>query len=209
MKKLLIFISTIALSSIVNAEVRYVTLKAQGSQVDDESDYGYKPTDEVALAPTDQVEIVDASSGPYFGGNAFKNGAFGGEIQIFLENEDKPKRISNNQIKNNINITLSGITKISLTFDQAIFPGQVIQRFSSTVQLRITTKSSYSISKEDLVSAASSGGTSVVIPEDADGTYEVVLESSTDMVTWTRANPGTYGGDTKKRFFRTRVIKKG
>ena len=74
---------------------------------------------------------------------------------------------------------------------------------------RITTKSSYSISKEDLISAASSGGTSVVIPEDADGTYEVVLESSTDMVTWTRANPGTYGGDTKKRFFRTRVIKKG
>ena len=74
---------------------------------------------------------------------------------------------------------------------------------------RITTKSSYSISKEDLVSAANSGGTSVVIPEDADGTYEVVLESSTDMVTWTRANPGTYGGDTKKRFFRTRVIKKG
>ena len=106
MKKLLIFISTIALSSIVNAEVRYVTLKAQGSEVNNSSDYGYKATDEVALAPTDQVEIVDYSTGPYFGGNTFFSGELGGEIQIFLENEDKPKIILPYQIKDNINITL-------------------------------------------------------------------------------------------------------
>jgi len=47
----------------------------------------------------------------------------------------------------------------------------------------------------------------VVIPEDATGQYQVILESSTDLVTWTAANPGTYGGTTQKRFFRTRVVK--
>lgn len=49
----------------------------------------------------------------------------------------------------------------------------------------------------------------VVIPEDANGSYQVILESSVDMVTWTAANPGTYGGNTPKRFFRTRIVKMG
>ena len=47
----------------------------------------------------------------------------------------------------------------------------------------------------------------VVIPEDANGSYQVILESSVDMVIWTAANPGTYGGNTPKRFFRTRIVK--
>lgn len=46
-----------------------------------------------------------------------------------------------------------------------------------------------------------------VIPEDAIGQYQVLLESSTDMVTWTPANPGTYSGNVEKRFFRTRIVK--
>lgn len=50
-------------------------------------------------------------------------------------------------------------------------------------------------------------GTAVVIPEQAQGIFQVVLESSTDMVTWTAANPGSYGGDTAKRFFRVRCVK--
>lgn len=47
----------------------------------------------------------------------------------------------------------------------------------------------------------------VVIPNDAAGTFQVILESSTDMITWTAANPGTYSGTTQQRFFRTRIVK--
>ena len=47
----------------------------------------------------------------------------------------------------------------------------------------------------------------VVIPNDAAGTYQVILESSTDLITWTAANPGSYSGTTQQRFFRTRVVK--
>jgi hypothetical protein len=50
-------------------------------------------------------------------------------------------------------------------------------------------------------------GNSVVIPEQAGGQFQVILESSTDMVTWTAANPGAYGGDTAKRFFRVRCVR--
>lgn len=47
----------------------------------------------------------------------------------------------------------------------------------------------------------------VVIPEDSSGPVQIVLEQSTDLITWTAANPGTYGATTQKRFFRLRAVK--
>jgi len=44
----------------------------------------------------------------------------------------------------------------------------------------------------------------VVIPADAAGPVNILLESSTDLVTWTAASPGTYGSSTVRRFFRVR-----
>ena len=47
-----------------------------------------------------------------------------------------------------------------------------------------------------------------VIPSDANGPFEVILESSVDMIPWNVANPRTFGGDTPRRFFRTRIARK-
>jgi hypothetical protein len=47
---------------------------------------------------------------------------------------------------------------------------------------------------------------SVVIPANASGPVSIVLESSVDMVTWTLAQPGSYGASTEKRFFRIRAV---
>ena len=49
----------------------------------------------------------------------------------------------------------------------------------------------------------------VVIPADATGPVQVVLESSTDLITWTGATPGSYGTSTTKRFFRVRAVTAG
>jgi hypothetical protein len=49
-------------------------------------------------------------------------------------------------------------------------------------------------------------GSAVVIPEDASGPVQIILESSTDLLNWTAANPGTYGSSTEKRFFRVRAV---
>ena len=49
--------------------------------------------------------------------------------------------------------------------------------------------------------------TSVVIPADSSGPVSIILESSVDLITWTPALPGTYGGATQKRFFRVRAEK--
>ena len=47
----------------------------------------------------------------------------------------------------------------------------------------------------------------VVIPSDTNGPVTIVLESSVDLVTWTAANPGTYGTTTSNRFFRVRAVR--
>lgn len=46
----------------------------------------------------------------------------------------------------------------------------------------------------------------VVIPSDATGPVEILLESSADLVNWTSALPGTYGASSTNRFFRVRAL---
>ena len=46
----------------------------------------------------------------------------------------------------------------------------------------------------------------VVIPSDATGPVQIVLESSSDLLNWTSALPGTYGSTYSNRFFRVRAI---
>jgi hypothetical protein len=48
-------------------------------------------------------------------------------------------------------------------------------------------------------------GTAVVIPCDTNGPVKIILESSTDLVNWTEALPGTYGTTASNRFFRVRA----
>ena len=58
------------------------------------------------------------------------------------------------------------------------------------------------------VSASAEGTPSnaVVIPEDATGPVEIILESSTDLISWNSATPGTYGSSDSNRFFRVRAV---
>jgi hypothetical protein len=46
------------------------------------------------------------------------------------------------------------------------------------------------------------------IPQEGGTSWDVILESSSDLVNWTPANPGEYSGTEPKRFFRTRIVKK-
>ena len=53
----------------------------------------------------------------------------------------------------------------------------------------------------------SSPSTAVVIPNDNGGPVTIVLESSTDLINWTAALPGTYGTTSTNRFFRVRATR--
>lgn len=53
--------------------------------------------------------------------------------------------------------------------------------------------------------APSQSSSAVVIPDDNGAPVQIILESSTDLVNWTAAAPGTYGTSTQRRFFRLRA----
>jgi hypothetical protein len=56
-------------------------------------------------------------------------------------------------------------------------------------------------------SGSGTASNSVVIPQDPAGSFQVILESSADLITWTPVAPGTYSGSMAQRFFRTRIVK--
>jgi hypothetical protein len=73
----------------------------------------------------------------------------------------------------------------------------------------------YSLEKEKIIESITSGSsvntisaTSVVVPANAAGDVDVLLEQSNDMITWTQCLPGTYNASTQKRFFRVRAVEK-
>jgi len=73
----------------------------------------------------------------------------------------------------------------------------------------------YTLEKEKAVESLSSGSSvntvsaaSIVVPSNAIGDVDVLLEQSNDMITWTQCLPGTYNASTQKRFFRVRAVEK-
>jgi hypothetical protein len=46
----------------------------------------------------------------------------------------------------------------------------------------------------------------VVIPSDAKGPVQIIMESSSDLVNWVSAVPGIYGSTYTNRFFRVRAV---
>jgi len=46
-----------------------------------------------------------------------------------------------------------------------------------------------------------------VVPTDATGPVQIVMESSQDLVNWVPSLPGTYGANSTNRFFRVRAVR--
>ena len=73
----------------------------------------------------------------------------------------------------------------------------------------------YSLEKEKVAESLTSNSSvnsvsasSVVVPANATGDVDVLLEQSNDMITWTQCLPGTYNASTQKRFFRVRAVER-
>ena len=81
----------------------------------------------------------------------------------------------------------------------------------ATISLVATNTGSadYSVSSFCTIQTTSSldftPSSSVVIPNDGGGPVTIILESSTDLINWVPAEPGTYGTTSTNRFFRVRA----
>jgi hypothetical protein len=89
---------------------------------------------------------------------------------------------------------ITGLTNIMLTsFDYPPTP--------DWATFQITTPASANVVSNYVPADA------IVIPSSATGNVQIILESSSDLVNWTAANPGTYGASSAtNRFFRVRAV---
>ena len=89
----------------------------------------------------------------------------------------------------------SGLTNITLQ------PSGIGGGNTSWATFQITTPASANVVSNYVPADA------IVIPSSATGNVQIILESSTDLVNWTAANPGTYGASSAtNRFFRVRAV---
>ena len=90
---------------------------------------------------------------------------------------------------------VTGLTNIAVTFDNPY------QKPPAWATFQITTPASANVVSNYVPADA------IVIPASATGSVQIILESSTDLVNWTAANPGTYGASSAtNRFFRVRAV---
>jgi hypothetical protein len=164
--------------------LEYITLVTEAVP----NDYGHSAP--VTLAAGDVARVVFAGANLMDGGIAVLSVQIGEKsFRINLgSQETNPGAFTG--VENNPVIVGPAVLKLSKANNSTAFPG--------IMTLAITPAGEPS---------PSIPSTAVVIPEDANGEFQVILESSTDLVTWTQAMPGTYGGSTQKRFFRTRVVR--
>lgn len=46
----------------------------------------------------------------------------------------------------------------------------------------------------------------ILVPADSSGSVQVIMESSTNLIAWSSALPGTYGSTSQNKFFRLRAV---
>lgn len=112
----------------------------------------------------------------------------------------------NNGLKSQINSYNYGLSTTSS--GAAAFTGNAV--FTGVTNILVAASSSgvvaltFTITTPTVQSAIPANA--VVIPTDATGPVQIVLESSSDLVNWTSSLPGTYGSTYTNRFFRVRAI---
>ena len=95
-------------------------------------------------------------------------------------------------------VALSGSTTYPVTFTGATNVSIVSVSGSWFITLTVLTPSTNAVPVVPV--------NSVVIPSDAKGPVQIILESSSDLVNWTASLPGTYGNTYSNRFFRVRAV---
>jgi hypothetical protein len=89
--------------------------------------------------------------------------------------------------------SITGLTNITFKLDSSGEP--------SWMTLRVTNPNEVNVVSNYVPADA------VVIPASATGNVQIILESSSDLVNWTSANPGIYGpSSATNRFFRVRAV---
>ena len=100
------------------------------------------------------------------------------------------QQVTTSTQNSNVPATYTGLSKIALY--------NLVSGSTISATFTILTPSTNSVTTTPV--------NSVVIPSDAKGNVQIVLESSSDMVNWIPSQAGTYGNTYSNRFFRVKAI---
>ena len=135
------------------------------------------------------AEVINASA-PRYVYNGTHHGGFLNVVYSFDEKiaDSYPVPRSNNATDNLSGLKIVGPCKIS------------VKRNTRGAWVRASLKIYNTIDSKN-------GGQVLVLPESSQTKYKVVMESSTDLVSWKEDQPGSKDPSNKKRFFRLRAVK--
>jgi len=139
--------------------------------------------------PTDLIECVGISTRL---NRVYVQGVLDGKEQDLVETNsssdfDSPRKF--------VGCKLTGLSQLRLNFPSA----------DNGYKIGYVT---YKITKASEINKV--GPTSVLIlPENATGNYDLIVESSSDSVTWTPFHSQAVQSDTVKRLFRVRIVHNG
>ena len=168
--------SSIAVTTLSNCKTQIVTLNC-GNNNNNETHTASFPIS------TNQVVIINSFIG--YGDIYF---ATANNVTNDLDLNGSPQQpLSYSQLP----ATLTGVNSFSIVNN----PNNTL---NFAVTLAVLTPSTNTVSVTPV--------NSVVIPSDATGNVQIILESSSDMVNWIPSQAGTYGNTYSNRFFRVRAL---
>lgn len=140
-----------------------------------------------ALQATDIVEVVGTNKNND-GNSEHLNLTFadGASTKLLLRGKEGS---AFTDMRGNI---FTGLTSISLTETNGSSAAT-----NTCVTLKITPESE----------VGSTPGTVLVIPENSTGDFDVIIESSDDLINWTTLHTETVDAQTDSQFYRARIIK--
>lgn len=108
-----------------------------------------------------------------------------------------------------IDVTVSPPPAATTTTPPVFSPNLVVagpRTVSLVVRPNESLVCSYILETNGQVATQNVASQVVVIPQNGTAPADVILESSTDLITWTAATAGSYPTSTAKRFFRVRIV---
>jgi hypothetical protein len=107
-------------------------------------------------------------------------------------------------------VVVSGYNGLTLNFGGALGDDPNGEVYTSITNISLTAYTTntamLTFSVETPAAQSLIPANAVLIPSDATGPVQIVLESSSDLVNWVSSLPGTYGSTYTNRFFRVRAI---
>jgi hypothetical protein len=187
--KLLVGIFSLGLCVNLSAE-EWKSYKFKGTNTSDLSVPAKSSThlseDIIILAQGDKVEFVS------FVGSHRQNSLL--YIKVSLDDENK------------VNLKYTpGDTKFRQNFETIYGPCKV--EISATMYRSESMAFICKITRAHESQGRNVTGYSLVLPESTDTNYNLVLESSTDLVSWTEDSLGSKDSSDRKRFYRLRAVK--